>query len=72
MHILINLKHVTMEWQCMYERFDDTKGVIRSCKSKKDIQCNDQREKIKFTNTDLQNTTNKTKDWATRILSSLI
>jgi hypothetical protein len=46
----------------MYERFEDTKGVIRSCKSKKDMQCNDQREKIKFTNTDLQNTTNKTKD----------
>ena len=41
--------------------FEDTKGVIRSRKSK-DGQCNDQQN----TNKDLQNTTQKTKDLATR------
>ena len=50
----------------MYEPFvenkvDETKGVIRSCKSKK-RQHNDQRKKIKRTN---NVTTQKTKDRAT-------
>jgi len=40
-------------------RFEDTKWVIRSCKSKKDRQCNDQKKKDKSTNKDLQNTTQK-------------
>ena len=31
-----------------------------------DRQCNDQRKKDKMTNNDLQNTTQKTNDWATR------
>ena len=43
------------------EEFEDTKGVIRICKSKKNRQHNDQKEKYKRTNNDLQNT-HKTKD----------
>jgi hypothetical protein len=47
------------------EIFGDTKGVIKNCKSKKDIQYNGQKKKVKRTNNDLQNTTQKTKDRAT-------
>jgi hypothetical protein len=50
------------------EEFEDTKGVIKICKSKKDRQCNAQKKKNKRTNNDLQNTTQKTKDQVTRIL----
>ena len=39
------------------EQFEDIKGVIRSCKSKKNRQCNGQKKKDKVTNIDLQNTT---------------
>jgi hypothetical protein len=48
------------------EKYEDTKGVIRSCKSK-DRQCNVQKKKDKRTNNDLQYTTQKTKDRATQI-----
>ena len=48
------------------EEFEDTKGVIRIRKSKKDRQSNDQKEKEQKDKKDLQNTTQKTKDWATR------
>ena len=41
------------------EEFEDIKRVIRR-------QYNDQKKKNKWTNNDLQNTTQKTKDWATR------
>jgi hypothetical protein len=37
------------------EEFEDTKGLIRIRKSKKDRQHNDQIEKDKGTNNDLQN-----------------
>ena len=37
------------------EEFEDTKGVIRICKSKKERQHNDQKKKDKLTNNDLQN-----------------
>ena len=47
------------------EEFEDTKGVLRILKSKKDRQDNGQK---KMTNNDLQNTTQKTNDRATRIL----
>jgi hypothetical protein len=50
----------------LQERFEDTKGVIRSHKSKKDRQSNGQKNKDKRTNNDLQNITQKTKDRATR------
>jgi len=43
--------------------FEDTKGIIRFRKSKKDKQANGQK---KSTNNDLQNITQKTKDRATR------
>jgi hypothetical protein len=52
------------------EEFEDTKGVIRSRKSK-DRQYNDQKKKDKRTNNDLQNTTRKTKDRTTRTLLKL-
>ena len=42
------------------EEFEDTKGVIRIRKSKKDGQHNGQKKKNKRTNNDLQNTTQKT------------
>jgi len=41
--------------------------IIRSRKSKKDKQFNVENKKDKMTNNDIQKTTNKTKDWATRI-----
>jgi len=45
--------------------FDDTKGAIRSRKSK-NKQYNDQKKKYTRTNNDLQNIQPKTNDWATR------
>ena len=39
----------------MYEEFEDTKGVIRICISKKNRQHNGQKKKYKRTNNDLQN-----------------
>jgi len=52
----------------LYEKFEETKGVIRSCKSKKDRQYNCQKKKDKKANewsakhyTEFE----KTKDWAT-------
>ena len=46
--------------------FEDTKGVFRSHKSKKNRQHNDQKKKDKRSNNDLQRSTQKTKDYATR------
>ena len=37
------------------KEFEDTKGVIRICKSKKNRQHNGQKKKYKRTNNDLQN-----------------
>ena len=48
------------------EEFEETKVVIRIRKSKKDRQYNGQQKKNKSTNSDLQNTTQKTKDRTTR------
>jgi len=42
--------------------FEDTKGVIRSRKSKKNGQHNDQKKKHQRTNNDLQNIRQKSKD----------
>ena len=50
----------------MTKKFDNTKGVIRIRKSKKNRQHNGQNKKDKRTNNDLQNKTQKTKDRATR------
>jgi hypothetical protein len=46
----------------MYEMFENTKGVIRSHKLKKDRQYNGQNKKDKRANNDVQKTTHKTKD----------
>ena len=48
---------------CKEEEFEDTKGIIRICKSKKERHHNGQAKKDKRTNNDLQNTTQKTKRW---------
>ena len=42
------------------EEFEYTKGTIRICKANEDRQHNGQKRKDKMTNTDLQNTTQKT------------
>ena len=44
-----NIEHLA------WEEFEDTKGVIRILKSKKNRQHNSQKEKDKRTNNDLQN-----------------
>jgi hypothetical protein len=48
------------------EDFEDTKGVIRTHKSKKDIQHNGQKKQDLRTNNDLQDISHKTKDRVTR------
>jgi hypothetical protein len=50
----------------LLKKFENTKGVIRSCKSTKDRQYNSQKKKDERTNNDLQNTTQTNKDGATR------
>jgi hypothetical protein len=50
----------------MKEEFEDTKGIIRIRKSKKDRQHNGQKIKNKGTNSDLQNIIHKTKNQVTR------
>jgi len=47
------------------EEFEDTKGVIRIRKSKRDRQHNGQKKKNKRTNNNLQNITQKINDRAT-------
>jgi hypothetical protein len=47
------------------EYFEDTKGVIRSHKST-DRQCSYKKKRYGRANNDLQNTTQKIKDWTTR------
>ena len=49
-----------------FEEFADTKGAIRIRQLKKVRQHNGQRKKDKMTNNDILNTTQKTKDRATR------
>ena len=41
------------------EKFEDIKRIIRSCSSKTDCQYNDKMKKNKWTNDDLQNTSQK-------------
>jgi hypothetical protein len=65
---IIYFRHGIHWWR--YEKFEDTKGVIRSRKSKKERQRNDQKicfkRTTRGTNNDLQNITLKTKGRATR------
>jgi hypothetical protein len=56
-------KYLTLiyRWNnAIQEELEDTKGVIRICKSKKDRQHNGQKKNEKRTNNDLQNITHKT------------
>jgi hypothetical protein len=46
----------------LLKKFENTKGVIRSCKSTKDRQYNGQKKKDERTNNDLQNTIQTNKD----------
>jgi hypothetical protein len=57
---------VQILFRLVLKNFEDTKGVFKSRKSKTDRQHNDQMEKHKRVSNDLQNTTRKTKDRATR------
>jgi hypothetical protein len=50
----------------LQEEFEETKGVIRIRKSRKDRQHSGLSKEDKRTNNDLQNTTQKTKDRVTR------
>jgi energy-coupling factor transporter transmembrane protein EcfT len=52
--------------QCVKKHLKIPKGQSKAVKSKKDRQWNDQMEIDKNRNKDLQNTTQKTNDWATR------
>jgi len=46
----------------IYIKFENTKGLIRSRRPKKDRQCSGQNRERQKTNNDLQNTTEETKD----------
>ena len=48
------------------DQFKDSKGIIKIRKSKDRLCINGQKKKDKRTNNDLQNITQKTKDWATQ------
>jgi len=51
----------------MEDNFKDTKVVIKNRKSMKDRQYNNQKKKVKRTNSNLQSTTQKSNDRVTRI-----
>ena len=63
--------YILLTWnKAEEEKFEDIKGVIRSCKSKKDRQYNDQKKKDRQYNgqTDRQYNDQKKKDkqWSTK------
>jgi hypothetical protein len=62
--VFINL--ILSKNHILQEEFEDVKEVIRIRVSKKNRQHNGQKKKYKRTNNDLQNTTQKSKDRATR------
>ena len=68
MEIIPVLSNVIASMSYYLEEFEDTKGVIRICKSKKNRQHNGQKKKDKRTKNVLQNITHKTKDRITRTL----
>ena len=73
---MISLIRISKEWlwkaqiklQIHKEKFEDTKGVIRSHKSNKDKQYNGQKKTDKGTNSYLQNIIQKTTDREPRAL----
>ena len=62
--VFINL--ILSKNHILQEEFEDAKEVIRIRVSKKNRQHNGQKKKYQRTNNDLQNTTQKSKDRATR------
>jgi hypothetical protein len=58
--------NISMNYIIMKEEFEDSKGIIRIRKWKKDRQHNGQKIKNKSTNSDLQNIIHKTKNQVTR------
>jgi hypothetical protein len=61
---VLKMKFNEFEWQRVWQKFEDTKGVVIIHKSKKDRQHNGQKKKNKRTKSVLQNITRKTKDRA--------
>jgi hypothetical protein len=59
---LLLTRKLSTQWFLLVKVFEDTKGVIRIRKSKKNRQHNGQKKKDKRTNNDLQNIHIKTKD----------
>jgi hypothetical protein len=65
------LKNANAYTHLNLSKFEDTKGAVWNLKSKKNRQHNGKAKDIR-TNNDLQNTTEKTKDWPTRTLQKNI
>ena len=61
-----NCQNITEILMKKEEKLEDTNGIVRSEKWKKDEQFNCQMKKDIMTNNDLQNNTQKTKDRVTR------
>jgi len=57
--------HSEITFILVCKKVEGTKGVMKKRKSKTDIYYNDHKKKDKRTNNDMQNITQKTKDWAT-------
>jgi hypothetical protein len=55
MNHMVKRGYIWMSYHVCKEEFEDTKGVIRIRKSKKNRQRNDQKKNYKRTNNDLQN-----------------
>jgi hypothetical protein len=58
--------HSEITFILVCKKVEGTKGIMKKRKSKTDIYYNDHKKKDKRTNNDMQNITQKTKDWATR------
>ena len=54
-HFIFQIRTIRTLQQILPEEFEDIKGVIRICKSKKNRQHNGQKKKYKKTNNELQN-----------------
>ena len=54
-HFIFQIRTIRTLHQILPEEFEDIKGVIRICKSKKNRQHNGQKKKYKKTNNELQN-----------------
>ena len=61
-YVIIFCHYCRLRKSVLQEEFEDTKGVIKTRKSKKGRQHNEEKKRYKRTNNDLKNTTQKTKD----------